>query len=84
MIKKCVILNNNIINIGEWDSKPDRNGIDQNPMPEGAMVEERDFEYNADRGWFETGTTPKPTEEQKLQAQIETMQGALDFIVLNY
>jgi len=30
-----------------------------NPMPEGAAVEERDFEYDTDRGWYEVGTEVK-------------------------
>jgi hypothetical protein len=50
MIKKCVVLNGKVINIGEWD---DMNGT--NPMPEGATIEEHDFEYDPDHGWYEVG-----------------------------
>ena len=79
MIKKCVVLNGKVINIGEWDyqkqkvlvSPPeyDKDGklIKEtvyedkimNPLPEGATVEERDFEYDLDRGWYEVGTEVK-------------------------
>lgn len=58
MIKKCVVLNDKIINIGEWNyqySEIDGKQVAQNPMPEGAAVEERDFEYDTDRGWYEVG-----------------------------
>lgn len=71
MIKKCAILNNKIINIGEWDSAIDEKGIEQNPMPEGATIEECDFEYDADRGWYEVGTLPEPTLEEKNRADID-------------
>lgn len=66
MMKKCVILNGTIINIGDWD---DLGGI--NPMPEGAIIEDRDFEYDQDRGWYEVGTTVEPTIEEKNRADID-------------
>ena len=79
MIKKCVVLNGKVINIGEWDyqkqkvlvSPPeyDKDGklIKEavyedkimNPLPEGATVEERDFEYDTNYGWYEVGTEVK-------------------------
>ena len=73
MIKKCVVLNGKIINIGEWD---DMNGT--NPMPEGAVIEERDFEYDEDRGWYEVGTYPEPTAQER----IEALEAALLEVVL--
>jgi len=30
-----------------------------NPMPEGAVIEERDFEYDPNYGWYEVGTEVK-------------------------
>ena len=63
MIKSCVVLNGKIINIGEWD---DMNG--GNPMPEGAVIEERDFEHDEDRGWYEVGTYPEPTAQERIEA----------------
>lgn len=73
MMKKCVVLNEKIINIGEWD---DLNG--ENPMPEGAVIEERDFEYDEDRGWYEVGTYPEPTAQER----IEAIEAALSEVVL--
>ena len=73
MIKSCVVLNGKIINIGEWD---DLNG--ENPMPEGAVIEERDFEYDEDRGWYEVGTYPEPTAQER----IEALEAALLEVVL--
>lgn len=73
MMKKCVVLNEKIINIGEWD---DLNG--ENPMPEGAVIEERDFEYDEDRGWYEVGTYPEPTAQER----IEALEAALLEVVL--
>jgi hypothetical protein len=88
MLKQCVILNGQIINIGEWDYQiqpfelepPQYNddgeliqeGIYEdrptNPLPEGATVEERDMEYDADRGWYEVGTVSAPTESDRISA----------------
>ena len=73
MMKSCVVLNGEIINIGEWD---DMNG--GNPMPEGAVIEERDFEYDEDRGWYEVGTYPEPTAQER----IEALEAALLEVVL--
>lgn len=68
MIKSCVILGGKIINIGTWD---DLNGT--NPMPDGAIIEERDFEYSYDRGWYEVGTNPDPTAQERLEALEQAM-----------
>lgn len=57
MIKPCVVLEGKVINIGEWD---DLDGT--NPMPEGAVVEEREFEYTEEYGWREVGYVEPPTE----------------------
>lgn len=46
MLKECVVLNGQIINIGEWD---DQEG--KNPLPEGAVIEERGITQNSDGGW---------------------------------
>lgn len=73
MMKKCVVLNEKIINIGEWD---DLNG--ENPMPEGATVEERDFDYDPNRGWYEVGTLQEPTAQER----IEAIEAALLEVVL--
>lgn len=41
-----------------------------NPLPEGAVVEERDFEYDLDRGWYEPGTQMPLTETEILKSQL--------------
>lgn len=56
--KKCVVLNGKVIHIGEWDDQ----------LPEGAIIEERDFEYDVDRGWYEVGTIPEPTTKERIEA----------------
>lgn len=38
-----------------------------NPFPEGATIEERDFEDDHDRGWFEVGTEPPKTPQQEIE-----------------
>lgn len=68
MIKPCVILDGKIINIGVWD---DLEGA--NPMPKGAVIEDRDFEYSSDRGWYEVGTLPEPTAQERLDALEQAM-----------
>jgi hypothetical protein len=40
-----------------------------NPMPDGAVIEERDFEYDANRGWYEVGT--------EVYEQIKTLKAQL-------
>lgn len=81
MIKSCVVLKGKIINIGEWDyqyTKVNDEQIALNPMPEGAVIEERDFEHDEDRGWYEVGTYPEPTAQER----IEALEAALLEVVL--
>jgi hypothetical protein len=68
MLKECVILNGQIINIGPWDyqiqqvqvggdeENPIYEDQEMNPLPDGATFDQRDFEYDPDRGWYEVGT----------------------------
>lgn len=54
MMKTCVILNGQIINIGEWDYQyTEINGEQtaQNPFPDGATIGERAMEQDADEVW---------------------------------
>ena len=58
----------------------------RNPLPEGATFEERDFEYDPDRGWYESGTpAPKTPEERiaELEREKALMQAAIDDLILN-
>ncbi|WP_050613332.1 hypothetical protein [Bacillus testis] len=59
MMKKVIVLNGMIINVGEWESSE--------PMPEGAVIEEREMEYNEDRGWFEMGELALPTDKKRIE-----------------
>ena len=83
MIKKCYVLDGKIINIGEWDYQKtiDEQGKEVvcNPLPEGAIEEERDFECNEERGWYEVGTIPQPSEIEILQAKLNSATQQLDF-----
>lgn len=62
-LKTCVVLNGKVINIGPWD---DMDG--NNPLPEGATIEEREFEYSDEYGWREIGVSKPPTTEERIQA----------------
>jgi len=44
-----------------------------NPFPEGATVEEREFEFHEDKGWVEVGTITTPTLEERLKATEDTL-----------
>ncbi len=52
----------------------------KNPMPEGVTIEERNFEYDADRGWYEVGTSISPTVEEQLQAQAEAIMTLMEVL----
>lgn len=44
----------------------------KNPMPEGATIEERGFEYDPDRGWYEVGdNSARIYELKKLLAETD-------------
>lgn len=92
-MKKCVIKDGKVINIGDWDyqyvtvvtqpAEIDEEGnvikeavIEQqvtNPFPDGATIEERDFSFDLDRGWFETNTAQEPSLEERLKAAEDTI-----------
>ncbi|MFT9496602.1 hypothetical protein [Anaerosolibacter sp.] len=72
MIKKCIVINGKIINIGEWDYQ-EIDGDIKNPLPDGAVEEERDFEYNEDKGWYEVGTISLPTQEERIAMLEDTI-----------
>lgn len=93
MIKTCVVLNGKVINVGEWDyqyaqvqtgtdenGKPIYENQATNPLPAGAVIEERDFEFDANRGWYEVGTPVPKTETQQ---QIDDLTLALGDHILN-
>lgn len=69
MIKKCYVLDGEIINIGEW--------VSAEQLPIGAIEEERDFQYTEDRGWFEVGEMLQPSETQILREENEILKSKL-------
>lgn len=101
MLKECVIVNGQIINVGPWDYRIQpfelqapiyneagelvQEGVYEdrptNPLPEGATTEQRDFEYDSERGWYEVGTSTPPNAEQRLasmeSALLELLLGGL-------
>lgn len=78
MKKQCVILNGRIYHIGDWDYMRDEDGNPTNPLPEGATVEERDFEYSPETGWHEVGKLLPPTTQER----IEALEAALMEVIL--
>ncbi|MGZ0043397.1 hypothetical protein [Paenibacillus ottowii] len=91
MIKECVVLNNEVINIGPWDYKKQQvqTGIDgqgnplyeeriTNPLPEGAVIEEREIETTPDGDLIVKGSAQPTSEEligqQLAELKIQTMQ----------
>lgn len=61
MKKKVIILGGKIINVGDWDDLGDGK-----PLPEGAVIEEREMEYSEEFGWRELGFTPAPSDEERI------------------
>lgn len=68
MIKKCVVLNEKVINVGDWDYQIVDDGI-TNPLPEGAVIEEREFEYTEKHGWRQVGIDIPLSEIEQLKKQ---------------
>lgn len=80
MLKQCVKLVNEIINIGPWDYQyieVDGVQVAQNPLPEGAVVVEIDVFQDADGGWKATGTAVTPTIEERMQAAEDALTSLL-------
>lgn len=101
-LKTVVVLNSEIINVGEWDYREKQIVINQteidaanqrnasvvneegyikipepivevkeeNPLPIGATIEEREMFFTEKHGWREVGWTPPLTADEKL-AQLE-------------
>lgn len=65
--KPCVILDGKVINIGPWD---DLDGA--NPMPEGAIIEEREVVQGDDGGWYVVGE-PRPKTQQERIDELEQL-----------
>lgn len=74
------MLNDKVINIGDWDYQYieiDGEQVPQNPLPEGATIEERDFEFSEDRGWHEVGSVAIPTDKER----IEMLEDTINFLL---
>lgn len=69
-LKECVILNGEVYNVGPWEyiyqlvqtesreGEPIYERQVVNPLPSGAIIENRWFEYTPERGWYESGKEP--------------------------
>lgn len=95
MMKECAVLNGKVINIGPWDYMVQdvEVGLDEagnsiyedritNPLPEGTIIEEREFEYSEDYGWREVGTTRPKTQVEIMQEQIDGLTLTLGDLIL--
>lgn len=101
MMKTCVVLNGNIINIGEWDYQiqpfelspavldEEGNVVTEavyedratNPLPVGAVLEERDFEYDSERGWYEVGTSAPSSPQDRITELEQTVADLIAVMV---
>ena len=72
---ECVILDGKVINIGLWD---DMDG--ENPMPEGATIEEREVAQGEDGGWYVVGESNLPSTKGRLEALELAMLAMMEFI----
>lgn len=82
MLKTVVLLNGEIINIGEWDYKyeyitsydeDDNDVIEkvaQNPFPNGAEIAEMEMEFFEGHGWQVVGFVPPITEIEQIRLEM--------------
>ncbi|WPK10602.1 hypothetical protein R6U77_11990 [Lysinibacillus louembei] len=116
-LKTVVILDNEIINVGEWDYQEQRvvsnqakidaaiehnvavdeenyiempapiiETIQRNPLPAGAIVEEREMHYTDEHGWREVSWTPLMTADEKianLEQEKEQLAQTLDMVLID-
>lgn len=69
-IKKVVVLDGEVINVGELEE-----------LPEGAIVEEREMQYTPEYGWREVGWRPPISEIDKLKiTQAEQFEAILSLL----
>lgn len=76
--KPCVILNGEVINIGPWD---DLDGT--NPMPEGAIIEEREVEQGEDGGWYVVGETRPKTPQEEINELKQLIADLSELLIEN-
>jgi len=87
MIKPCVILNGEVINIGDWDYQAVIVGIKEdgqpiygeelNPLPAGAEVVDMEVCQSNDGSWCVVGYDPEPSELEQLRAENTELKLAL-------
>lgn len=75
ILKDVVLLNGEIINVGEWDfnlCKNDETGeeIVGNPLPEGAILSKLEMKYTKEDGWREINYKKKISDLEILEAKI--------------
>lgn len=79
MLKECVLLNDQVINIGPWDYQIQQIEVGQdeagqpiyedrqaNPLPDGAIVQEIEIIEGPDGGLYPADYTPIETDAEKL------------------
>ena len=72
--KKVVVdLDGNVVNVGELSQ-----------LEDGWSIAQREMEYTVEYGWREVSFVPPISEIDKLKEELVTVQGALDFIIMNY
>lgn len=76
--KPCVILDGKVINIGPWD---DQGGL--NPMPEGAVIEEREVYQGEDGGWYVVGETRPKTPQEEINELKQLIADLSELLIEN-
>lgn len=85
ILKKVVVLNGKIINVGEWDyryTETEGEQVALNPLPKGAVTEEREMEYTNEYGWREVGFVPELIETEKLRLEMAQANAELFELIL--
>lgn len=78
-LKTVVVLDGEIINVGEWDYQyieqinddGTASQIPQNPLPDVATIEQREMVYSVDKGWQLANAIQTPSQEDVLSAKIQ-------------
>lgn len=79
-LKRVVVLNGDVYHVGEWDYqkvKVEELEVIQNPLPEGATLEERQMEFVEGFGWLEVGYQVPLSETDLLKERLEATEQML-------
>ena len=71
MLKQVFMLGDEIINVGEWDYKIEKdeegNEVIENPLPEGAYVVEKEMKWIEEIGWKPIDWVKPLTQQEQLE-----------------